>query len=335
MSKPKDLGPPVLQYVFEAMQLDEAWSVRARRSFTWWGHHLAQRVWVDPARRGPDGDLTRVHAATPVLQKVPRDPQTAERIASLNRFATFSALVWNPDSGEAAFHSSAYLSAGNASLLQPLLAKAIVMQAAEAHVQLEMLMGLLGGRPAFSAHPRNGARKDPDPKLDVLGTVYARVGEGRSPFTQADFDAALRMEPRPWSSAAVDGRALTVEFPFREGKASAGDGSAVLTVSAEATHPQLGSGLLLRLRPPVPPAPHAAEVAGRLNAAEIREWTQANFFGAWCTGHDDTLWFATFLPAGLYEPGILSQMVRNAAARARWTAGFLPLLQPAASPAAP
>jgi hypothetical protein len=321
-AKPADLGPRVVQQLLEALQLDDGWSMRSRRSFTWWGHHLAQRVWAErPHRDGADS--TRVQGTTVVLKGVRRAPQTVETIASLNRFATFSALVWNPYSGEVALHCSAYFTRDNARWLQPIFAKAITMQAAEAHVQLESLLGLLGGRPAWSDHPKRGHRYDPDSKLDVLGTVYARVGGASSPFTAADFDAILRMEQPPWASASVEGRTLTAEVPLD----GAGGPRAVLTASSEGSHPQLGSGLLVRLRLPSAPALPAAELAGRLNAAEAFEWTEVNLFGAWCSGHDEHLWFALFLPAGLYEPGLLGLIVRNAVARARWGAARAPRLE--------
>src|SRR5437870_3421892 len=136
VTKPADLGPRLVQQLFDSLQLDETWSVRARRGFAWWGHHLAQRVWAERPRRSAAGDLTRVQAATPVLRDVPRDAQTAEKVASLNRFATFSALVWNPHSGEAALQSAAYFTRDNARWLHPIFAKAVAMQAAEAHMQL-------------------------------------------------------------------------------------------------------------------------------------------------------------------------------------------------------
>src|SRR5206468_2986123 len=36
-----DVGPEVLDFVFAAMKVDDDWSVRESRSFTWWGHRLA------------------------------------------------------------------------------------------------------------------------------------------------------------------------------------------------------------------------------------------------------------------------------------------------------
>ena len=39
-----DLGLEVLDFLFESMGIDEQWGVREYRSFTWWGHRLAQRV---------------------------------------------------------------------------------------------------------------------------------------------------------------------------------------------------------------------------------------------------------------------------------------------------
>jgi len=45
----RDVGQQVLDDVFAKMQIDQEWSVREARSFAWWGHDLAQRVWVEPA----------------------------------------------------------------------------------------------------------------------------------------------------------------------------------------------------------------------------------------------------------------------------------------------
>src|SRR5438034_671528 len=44
MSRNPDLGLEVLDFVSMSMQIDDSWSVRTARGFTWWGHRLAQRV---------------------------------------------------------------------------------------------------------------------------------------------------------------------------------------------------------------------------------------------------------------------------------------------------
>ncbi len=45
-----DVGPEVLQFLLDGLSIDPAWALREPRSFTWWAHRLAQRVWAEPVR---------------------------------------------------------------------------------------------------------------------------------------------------------------------------------------------------------------------------------------------------------------------------------------------
>jgi len=90
-----DIGRAVLDFLFEAMKIDGAWSVRGPRSFEWWGQRLAQRVWAEPVRSSYDHHLVRVHAATAVLRDVRDTPDTRARLAATNMFMSLSALVWS------------------------------------------------------------------------------------------------------------------------------------------------------------------------------------------------------------------------------------------------
>ena len=60
------------------MQIDTAWSVREPRAFTWWGHRLAQRVWVDEPRHSRGVDVVHAFAETDLLDGVPADPDVLE-----------------------------------------------------------------------------------------------------------------------------------------------------------------------------------------------------------------------------------------------------------------
>src|SRR2546422_504240 len=71
----EDIGPEVIDFVYSTLGIDDAWSVRAPRGFTWWGHRLAQRVWAEAPRVGhrtrPDCSVVRVHAETDLFRGVP------------------------------------------------------------------------------------------------------------------------------------------------------------------------------------------------------------------------------------------------------------------------
>lgn len=319
-----DLGLQVLRKIHDALDVPSEWMLEAHRNFTWWPHHLAQHVWAEPPRTSNEIDVVRIHASTDLLRKVPDTDETGERLSALNRFATLSALVWERGSGEIVLHAAAYAHARNVAWLLPLLDAAVVLQAAEAHAQVEDLAAQFGGEPAESAHPSSGRRRDPDDILDVLGNVYGRVGNDKSPFTEADFEATVQMEPRPWTEAHREGLGFSAQLSLPgAGGAGQADTHATLQASADTQHPRLGSGMTLRLTLPHTPGTSAAEEAASLNLAEFREWTNSHLFGAWCKSGEDSLSFVQFIPAAVYEAGLLSRLSWNLAVRGRWAASFL------------
>jgi hypothetical protein len=318
-----DLGLHIIRKIHEALEVPGEWTLEAHRNFTWWAHHLAQHVWAEPPRMSNEIEVVRIHASTDLLRKVPDTEETVERLSAMNRFATLSALVWERESAEIVLHAAAYAHARNVAWLLPLLDAAVVLQAAEAHLQVEDLAAQFGAEPAETSHPSSGRRRDPDDVLDVLGNVYGRVGSDRSPFTEADFEATVQMEPRPWSEARREGLGFTAQLSLPGPEGAGEPVNATLQASAETQHPRLGSGLTLRLSLPHVQGRTAAEEAAYLNLAEFREWTNSHLFGAWCKSGEDALSFVQFLPAAVYEAGLLSRLSWNLAVRARWAASFL------------
>ena len=122
---------------------------------------------------------------------------------------------------------------------------------------------------------------------------------------------------------AVCGRAeraglgIVAHLPF-----GAGDEHGVLTLSAETRHPLLGAGCLVRLSVP-PGHGDTAETAARLGRQERHEFTPAQSLGGWCGAHDPGLAYLSFLPAAVYEPGLLHHMIEDAVRRAEWVRGRL------------
>ena len=319
-----DLGLQILRKIHDALEVPAEWTLQAHRNFTWWAHHLAQHVWAEPPRMSNEIEVVRIHASTDLLRKVPDTEGTVERLSALNRFATLSALVWERESAEIVLHAAAYAHARNVAWLLPLLDAAVVLQAAEAHAQVEDLAAQFGAKPAETSHPSSGRRRDPDDLLDVLGNVYGRVGSDPSPFTEADFEATVQMDPRPWTEAHRDGLGFSAQLRL-PGPGGAGheETHATLHASADTQHPRLGTGMTLRLTLPHVLGQSAAEEAAYLNLAEFREWTNSHLFGAWCKSGEDALSFVQFVPAAVYEAGLLSRLSWNLAVRGRWAASFL------------
>jgi hypothetical protein len=328
-----DTGLEVLDFLFQGMGIDERWSVRQAREFTWWGHELAQRVSVDRARRSHGHRLFRIRARTDVLRNVPGDP--TDKLADLNKLATLSALVWDPVTRRVGLACTAYVHAGVQEWLPRVLLGAIGLQAADAERKAPALARWLGGEPDTSAHPTEGRRPDPDEMLSIVEAFYVPAGRQPSPFQEADFDEALTLPPQPWVLASGGGPRLTAEFPFT-GTSPAGFGpgleTALLTASAEEPHPALGSGAVIRLILPTElSSRRAAELAVAMNAAEAAEWTVCHLLGAWSTGPvpgrpdapHNCLTFATFLPARTYRRGLIHAMTTRMAMRTKWAKRYL------------
>jgi hypothetical protein len=168
--------------------------------------------------------------------------------------------------------------------------------------------------------------------------VTLRDDKGPCPFPAADF-ATVAEVLREHGTLTFGGDAgepvLTAEFPFYDdlpavvtGRA----GTALLTASAEERHPQLGSGVLLRLSLPDPPGAgsrelsHLSNIAHELNRAEACEWSASHFLGASCAHARQPvpgISFVTFLPAGVYVPGLLQAFILGTGVRARGAIRYL------------
>jgi hypothetical protein len=207
-----DLGLQLIRSIHDALEIPGEWSLQAHRNFTWWPHHLAQHVWAEPPRMSNDIEVVRIHASTDLLRKVPDADATVERLSALNRFATLSALVWERESAEIMLHTAAYAHARNVSWLLPLLDAAVVLQAAEAHAQVEELAGHFAAEPAEIVAPVERAPARPRRRAGRPGQRLRPGGQRPLPFTQADFDATIQMDPRPWTEAHQDGLGFSAEL---------------------------------------------------------------------------------------------------------------------------
>jgi hypothetical protein len=333
MTATGDPGLQVLDYVFQNMQIDERWSVREPRGFTWWGHRFAQRVWAEPARLSAGFNVCRVHAETALLRKIPNSDEVAQRVALINRIASLSGFIWEPERGHLSLRCGVYVHAENVGWLGSLFAAAVAIQAADAHIKADGFAKLIGGEPDVSVHPRSGRRRDMDEMLNVIEALFAPKGQSRSPWDEAEFAATLKMTPHPWVLATGGGAAMTAEFRFSDDVPAVlgGSGTALFTANGTERHPQLGSGALVRLSLPAPEDPsvrdpqRAARLASRLNLAEPHEWAMCHFLGGWCTDPNPGigLSFVTFLPAAVYRPRLLDALVLSMAVRAKWAKAHL------------
>lgn len=342
-----DVGPQLLTFIYDQMKIDPEWSVYEDRSLTWWGHRLAQRIWAEPVILEDGDEIVRVHAETDVLRNVKTEAHATQSLSILNRNASLSAYVWNPETKEISLRSSAYFHSQNLPWLSVFFLSSISLQAAEAHLQPDALAKLIGGEVDESAHPKNGFREKRDEMLDVIKLLYAPEGNKPSGFTKKDFHAAMTLDPSPWLMATESEKGLTAEFPFP----GCVPPTALLTVDNETKHPQLGNGLFILLRLPLKlRGADVDSLASRLNLAELKNTTRSHFMGSWCVdsprnmklaqlglllmgeslpvgvlerGAKETLSFCSFIPSVCHRPGLLENIVYTMGCRTMWANEYL------------
>lgn len=302
----------VLRFLTARMQIEAEWAVQEKTSFTWWASSLAQRVWVAEPREFQGVPLTTLHVETDLIKDVPIDESTWPRLAAMNRFASLSAYVADPESRTISLHSSVSLTSDNYLLAQTIALHAMALQMTDAYAEAAELADAFGGQVAASPHPRQGLRLTPDEMVGIL-EIYQQRGEADSPFEPEELAQLVQVEPRPWLLASNDLHRVDADLEF------ATDIHARLELDAEAKHPSLGSGLQMRLKLPIEPDPMVAQ---RLNANERLE-PDAHQLGAWCVDDEHGLMFTGFIPAAAWVPELSRSLVYHLSAKNEWARALL------------
>lgn len=299
-----DAGLRVVRHVFETLQIDQRWSLREARGFTWWGYEQAQRVWADPPFERHGTVVVRVHAETELLRSHTLDPRARRLLGTLLGMTALSGAYQDPVTGTVRLRASVNVHAGNESWLRLLFANAVALQAADARDQSGPAARLTGLLPATSAHPHAGPRPAPDEILDIVG--YGRA----LPEAQAG---------SPWAGG------LSAEFGFGPTPGAVPRGDSALLRLTPGEHPRHGSGLQLRLSLPVYEDERVLGLLPlELNAREARARDGGHFLGSWCTAPDPEarfVTFAAFVPAIAYLPGLVQHLAMTTASRVRWADG--------------
>src|SRR5438067_5581383 len=88
-----DAGLRTVQDVFAALRLDDQWSVRSRRGFTWLPDERAQRIWTDEGTSWHGVTVFRVVAETELFAIDEGDRDGVLILSMLGADATAAGLV--------------------------------------------------------------------------------------------------------------------------------------------------------------------------------------------------------------------------------------------------
>jgi hypothetical protein len=321
-----DAGLQAVGFVFKKMQIDDQWSRRQDRGFTWIGHRLTQRVWAEPMQHDDVTTFCAVHAETNVLTLKGVKKQALDVVNSLNPDPCLNAWVLDPRTKSLSLLCKVHVHPQNVDWVSKLLLVAVALQVIEAEAEVERLADQLHAEPLFTAHPTSGTRSEPDDILNVIDGVQ-HAGGGGSPWNQLDFEQVEALSAGRAVLATSGGEGVTVELPFAGSHPliPGAPMTALFTAKSDVVHPWVGSGCSLRLRVPfgaADPGPGTAprttrSLANDLNRREATEATMTHHLGAW-SGSEYVPVYSTFIPAVCYKEGLLANLFLSNCLRTQW-----------------
>lgn len=258
-SETPDLGLETVESIHTGMLVDEPWTMREGRGFTWWASWIRQRVWSEEPTRDGATTLWHVRARTPLFAGFADDDAAYEEVASLNALLPFSSFVFDPADGTISARCGAFIHPEVAPWLGRWLLGAAGHQISLAVLAAES-ESAAGNARDERPHPVVGPRRDPDDMLNVLlappPSWATPIRDGRLELLSAELRAE-GLETR------VDraNHALSVRVPNP-------DIDAIWGMRTEEERFGLaGVGLRLLLREPVG-SRRGRWIANALNAAE-------------------------------------------------------------------
>jgi hypothetical protein len=310
-----DAGLRTLNDVFVSFRLNDRWSVRSGRGFTWLPHERAQRIWATEATPWHGVQVSRLVAESPLFVGKDGDREELTSLSWLGANATTSGLV--VEHGAVSLRCSVLVYEDNQEWASRVFQVAALVQAMEAQQVAADIAASLGYEPTVEVHPDSGRRTKPDPILSSLTDRAVWAGQHR--WTKRDFTRAIGWLNQ-YGIRAVEGPSgLVAEFPF------GASGVNLLRVNKE-RHPQLGWGVRMKLTLdgwPVRPL-GTGLLPVELNAMEHDTWDSGHVIGSWAVDRDGASpYFTCFLPSALYQPEFLEEAITWTGERSMWVSHYL------------
>jgi hypothetical protein len=319
-----DAGLHTIEDTFSAFGLDDRWSVRSRRGFTWLPYERAQRIWVTDPVPWHRGKVQRVIAETDLFA-LDQDRGDMSVLSFLGAEATMSGLRY--EDGMVKLRCSVLVYDDGQEWVSELFRTAALVQALEAQGRAAAVATAFGHEPFVHTHPTSGLRSKPDPMLKTLTDRAVWAGQHR--WGKRDFTSAIEWLGQYGIVAADAPGGLAVEFPFerlrreraRMGSLGRWDGPVNRLRVIKERHPDVGWGVRLKLTLAGWPTTRlGAEILPiELNALDQDSGESGHFIGSWAADRDfGAPYFTTFLPASLYGRGLLEEALTWTEIRSMW-----------------
>jgi len=329
-----DVGLQAVDRIFSMLQIDEEWSIRRPRGFTWWPYRLAQHIDATEPWQDDGFQLSRVRIRTDVADSVDADRHPEEFLAAANAQETLSAVVWDQQERSISECCTGIVHQQNSDCLSRLLATAAVLQINAAHGRAQGLAEVLGGVPAASNHPSSGERPEPDEMVFAALQMTEQAKEAGRSFSGPLLSNLSGFLPQYELLGFSDESSFSCEVPFVGPVPSAAKvainlpdksqrpETSLLQIYSDIEHPNYGTGALVTLLLPITFDPdEIPRLVNKLNLTEAKANTHSNLLGAWCPDptnkRRNTIAFTAFLPNMLADSTILANQVVFNAVRSR------------------
>lgn len=292
-----DVGELALQEIHKLLLIDEAWTWRRPRGFSWIAHRLIQSTDASPVFESRGIKISRIVSRVTVIENVGVSQSAAEKIVGeVNHLAVGSAYVYLSEDRRVDAIVAHHVHDETLKMRSKQIAAYQMLALAFAELHSERLADAFQGKVAARQHPSSGKRVQADDMLNVVAALYRPAGARPSSF--ADSAAIEQVHQLVFNThffsagGSADGIAIEVAF--------GNDDTTLIVLKTDASHPHLGNGLsvFLKLRLNADEA-QAARLANQLNLQQFAAGAIVPAVGAWCLYTFDgrpSLGHALFVP---------------------------------------
>jgi hypothetical protein len=338
MENPDDRIQQVLQRIAQVWLVDDdriQWvqpSERDAVGFDWWPGDFCVRVRAILPRETTALTLFKICIRTDFLKDVAIDVDSYEQVVSLAPGLSTSTYAWvyraapmsswfapSESSPGLCFSSTGYLTSGNIGWMPDFLANTGILQPIDAQTQALTMSEVLGSGKPDMTKPLALRDAGLDEVLEAITYMFAPVGQQPSRWAGSrEFEEFVET----WAGLEYwfgigDPTGMMLETSF-------GVDTAIIQFFTHEKHPQLGHGLLVRLRLPPFNADclSLARMAVELNLLEAITWTDFPQLGCWHINENrigqEGLAFTLFVPNVLCKPVLVTNIAFWFLRRARW-----------------
>ena len=310
-----DVGPEIIEHVFKQMKIDEKWSIKFNRGFSWWAKNLKQTIWAELVFEDEGMLISRLYSRCEILTGFEASTENYKILDPILSMASLSGILIeesNPDS--LSYVCSMYAHEQNRMWVKNFFSLAVALQVGESQNQAESLARLTQSNLASSKHPASGNREISDDMLNFIDVV--KLADKTLPDDEFKSIAAFLNES-PGIQAVGGDSDLRVQFSFNER-------TMYFQVDVVENNPLMGKGALFLLQfPGQDDLASGIRLALKLNSLEFKSMTRANFLGSWCLSNERILTHVSFVPAIGYQKGLLMNLCMSMAFRAKWFSELL------------